>query len=549
MAKFDEIVEQIAFGQQAAKNASSLGLYLSPDLVYLSESHMGRDGKMVVDHLVRIPIPIDEKRKAGATATMNTDFLEDPLKIAGLIKQSMSQLRWNSKSVRVTLSHHLGLLRYFTMPAMDKRFLKSAVPLEAKKYIPIPFDVLAHDFQATPLAPDASGKPRLGVVIAVTQKKNITNVQGLLDSLALKLDGLEVAPLSVLRLWAAIDPPKEQAPFLHVHIDGGSVRVMVVDRGAPVFFREVFLSADASPSDLRKIDLMGCLSFVQKQLGLSTVSRVRVSGSIANLEEMRAAFAEDTHLPAVIQDTPKLLSVKSGDWGGYAALGASAHSQLPAVSTLDMATTERVTDDERQTARDILIAGALVAVGLAGAGLLKSATYTYRAQELHQYEKKIDPDVKASLTGLDPAAIDALLRDMQAQLDQMRAVTGATARHPKISVILKQIIDAMPDKIWLDHISIQNPLMGADKQSFDITLRGHAQDESLKAEQTLAFTLKDALARDPVVSKHFEISLSLQRMAGGDDAANSQQGLDPKALAAKLEERTLFSLELKSKRQ
>ncbi|MDE2512405.1 MAG: pilus assembly protein PilM [Elusimicrobia bacterium] len=546
MSKIDEIVEQIAFGEQGPKNGSSLGLYLSPDLIYLSETHMGKDG-VLVDHLVRIPIPADEKKKAGATATMNTDFLEDPAKIGSLIKQSMSQLRWNSKTVRVTLSHHLGLLRYFTMPAMDRRYLKSAVPLEAKKYIPIPFDVLAHDFQAVPLPPDAAGKPRLGIVIAVTQRKNITNVQGLLDSLGLKLDGLEVAPLSVLRLWQAVDAPKDKAPFLHVHLDGGNVRVMVVDGGSPVFFREVFLSADPTPADLRKIDLMGCLSFVQKQLGLTTVSRVRVSGNIANLEEMKAAFAEDTHLPVVIQDTPKLLSVKSGDWGGYAALGASVRSAAVAGSTVDMAAAERVTDDERQTARDIIIAGLVAGALFAASGLLKSATYTYRAQELHKYEGQIDPDVKASLTGLDPLAIDGLLRDMQAQLDQMRAVTGASARHPKISVILKEIIDDMPSKIWLDHLSISNPLMGADKQPFDIVLRGHAQDESVLAEQALAFQLKDSLVRSPILGKTFDISLSLQKMAGGDDNSANQNGLDPKALADKLEERTSFSIELKSK--
>ncbi len=263
---------------------------------------------------------------------------------------------------------------------------------------------------------------------------------------------------------------------------------------------------------------------------------------------MKNAFAQDANLPAVVQDTPKLLSVKSGDWGGYAALGASVRSLGSTTSTIDMAATERVTDDERQTARDILILGALGAVFLAGAGLLKSATYTYRAQELHKYESQIAPDVKASLTGLDPVAIDGLLKDMQSQLDQMRSVTGVTAKRPKLSLILKEIIDAMPDKIWLDHISISNPLMGADKQPMDITLRGHAQDVSVNAEQNLAFQLKDTLLRSPALGKTFDISLALQKMAGDENAASNPNGMDPKALADHLEERTQFTLELRSKR-
>jgi hypothetical protein len=90
--------------------------------------------------------------------------------------------------------------------------------------------------------------------------------------------------------------------------------------------------------------------------------------------------------------------------------------------------------------------------------------------------------------------------------------------------------------------------MGADKQPFVITLRAHAQDASVAAEQTLAFQYKDALLRDKVLGKIFDISMSLQKMSGGDDSpANSPNGLDPKALADKLEERTQFTLELKAK--
>ncbi len=551
MANLDQLVQSIAFGSETPKAASSLGLYLGPDVIYLSETHMS-GGKLVVDHMVRIPIPAPaDGKSAGATATMNTDFLSDPAKIAGLIRQSMSQLRWKSKNVRVTLSHHLGLLRFFPMPLMERRFLRSAVPLEAKKYIPIPFDMLQHDFQAAKLPPDAAGKQRLGVLIAVTQKKNIANVQGLLTALGLKLTGLEVAPCSVLRLWGAADPQKDAAPYAHVHIDGGAVRIMVVDRGVPVFFREVFLSQDAGLSDLRKIDLSGCLAFVQKQLGLGGVSRLRVSGAIANLNAMADAFGEETGLKTSVQDMPKLLSVKSGDWGGYASLGASAFSLNPETAPLDLAASDRVTDEERQTARDILIAGALAALFFAGAGLLKSATYTYRAQELHQYQRKLDPAVGASLKGMDAAAIDAMLKDMQAQLDQLRAVT-AGSRRLKISTVLREIIGAMPDKLWLEHITITNALLGAgsDKNPFDVLLGGHVQDKTVADEQALAFQFKEALIRNPVLGKDFEITISVQKVSTGpemDDGAN-QSGLDPKALSEKLEKRTQFELELKMKR-
>ena len=544
MASFDNLVDVLAFGKETPKPSPGLGLYLSPEIVYLSDSHLEKDGRLVVDHLVRIPIAAEGKT-AGSAATMNTDFLSDPLKIAGPIQQSMSSLRWSSKKVRVTLSHHLGLMRYFAMPEIDRRFWKSAVPLEAKKSIPIPFETLAYDYAAAPLAPDAAGKHHLGVLIAATQKKNIANVRGLLDALGLTLDGLEVAPCSVLRLWQLVDPPEDPTPFLHVHIDGGSVRVMVVDGGVPVFFREVFLPQDATGDDLRKIDLPGCLSYAQKQLGVAGIGRLRVSGNLANLEAMKDAFSRETGLPAVLQDTPKLLGVKTGDWGGYAALGASAQSLRPAAAALDMAAVDRITDEERHTARDIMIAGAALAVFLAGAGLFQSATYSLRARELHKYQNDTDPGAAGALQGLSSYNIEDLLREMQSQLGQLRMVTGLN--HLKTSDVLKEIIAVMPDAVWIDHLELRNPLAGADAKPMAIAMRGHAHGNTVADEQALAFRFHDAMVKDPQIGKDFEVSISLEGQAGGDRLAADTSGLDARALANKLEERTMFLLELKAK--
>lgn len=538
--KIDDLIDQLAFGAEPGKGVACLGLYLAPDVVYLSETHMAA-GKLVVDHMVRIPIPSDGKGP-GATATMNTDFLADPAKIAGLIRQSMSQLRWNSKNVRVTLSHHLGLLRYFAMPAMERRFLRSAVPLEAKKYIPIPFDLLAHDYSAAPLSSDG-GKPRVGVLIAVTQKKNIDNVMGLLKELKLNLISLEVAPASVLRMWQAAQPQKDGSAYAHVHIDGGSVRIVVVDRGVPVFFREVFLGEDATVEDMRKIDLSGCLSFVQKQLGLSSVARMSVSGSLAGLPALAEAFAVETGLKATIQDTPKLLGVKSGDWGGYASLGASIHPPVGAPSPLNLAAIGRVTDEERQTARDILILGVVFAAFFAVIGIVKTVTYSFHAQELHKYEKLLPPDVGMALAGLAPVQIDGLLKDMQAQLGQLHAVINGS-RHLNVSAVLKEIIDAMPEKLWIDHLYIANDLINSEKP-FDVVLGGHVQDKSVADEQALAFNFKEALIKNPLLGKSFEISISVQKMG---DTEIQQTAPDSKALAAMLEKRTQFQLELRAKK-
>lgn len=538
--QIDQLIDTLAFGKGKAASGPCLGLYLSPEMIYIAETRPGKNGAIIVDHLVRIPIPTEGKAATG-TMTMSTDFLASPDKIAGLIRQSMSQIRWSSKNVVVTLSHHLGLLRYFPLPQMDARFVETSVPIEAKKHIPIPFETLIHDFQVEPMPPDASDKPRLGVLISVTQNKNLDNITALMTALGLNLIGLEVAPCAVLRLWQSVEPVKGPAPFVQAHFDGGSVRIMICDRGLPVFFREVFLGTEATITEQRKVDMTGCLAFATKQLGLTGLSKIKLSGTPAALGAWKDALAAETGLPTEIQDTAKLLSIKGGDWGGYAAIGASARAFAPSTVTIDLATKERVTIDERQTARDIIILGMGAAAVIAAVGAFQALTYSRRALELNNY--KVEPDVRAALESLKPDEIAAKLREMGDQLNRLKAVSGT--KRLALSTVLHDIVEIMPDNLWFTKIAVSNPLSG-DKDTMVISLRGRVHGATGAEEQDAAFQFKETLLRDPKIGAAFDVQISVQGKAAAPDSSGG--GLDPSALAQKLEDRTEFTIELKEKR-
>ncbi len=535
----DQLIDTLAFGKGQPTSGPCLGLYLGPETVYIAQTLPGKSGAVAVDHLVRIPIPPEGKAATG-TMTMSTDFLSDPAKVGGLIRQSMSSVRWSSKNVVVTLSHHLGLLRYFPVPAMERRFLRSAVPLEAKKYIPIPFDALAHDFQAGPMPLDAAGKPRLGVLIAVTQNKNLSNIQKLLQSLGLNLIGLEVAPCSVLRLWQCIEPTKGAKPFVQAHFDGGNIRIMICDRGLPVFFREVFLGEETSLNDQRKVDMTGCLSFAQKQLGLTGIAKIKLSGAPAALGAWKDAFTAETGVSTEIQDTAKLLSIKAGDWGGYAAIGASMRPNVSSAVTIDLAAQDRIGEEERRTARDIIIAGIALAALIAGVGLFQATTYKSRAKALNTY--RVEPDVRAALQGLQPAEIDAKLLEMRDQLARLRSVTGGKSQ--PLSSILREIVELMPDNMWLIKFTVAHPL-ASDKGALDLSLSGRVRGATGAEEQDTANQFKQTLLQDPKLGPLFDVQMTLQTRPSAPDQAGS--GLDPEALVRKLEERTEFTIDLKGK--
>ena len=538
----DEIVDALAFGAKTEKVSACLGMYIGPETIYIAETHLEK-GRLAVDHLVRIPVPQPEAGKgpAGAgSSTLNTDFLMDNAKLSALIKQSMSQVKWGTKEVMLTLSHHLGLLRYFAMPEIERRFWNSAVPLEAKKYIPIPFDVLSYDYQVVPLQPDANGKARQGALVAVTQKKNLANITALLGSLGLRLVGMEVAPCSALRLWESLDKSSAGKPHCQVHFDGGNIRIMLADKGLPVFFRELFLGADASLGEFRKVDLGGCLAFAQKQLGVGNLSQLRVSGTNSAISAWADAFTQEVGTQAQAQDTAAMLGIKGGDWGGYASIGASMRYLQPSALVLDLGKVGKVTEEERRTAKGILGVLGAIALFFGIVGTVNNFMFRYKERALAKYRRPAE--IEAIFKGKGKGEIEAMLKSMQSQTGMSQNLNPESS--VKTTAILNDIVDSLPEKVWLTGLTIRNPVV-TTTSGIQLDLWGRAVAATLGQEQELCLTFQDRLRKSVLVGKTFkDIKISID---GKPMTFGANEGLDPDALTKKLEERTQFHIVALSK--
>ena len=534
----DALIEQLAFGKTSPKLSSCLGLYLSPEMIYLSEVHFEK-GRPIVDHLVRVPVPAATDKPgptaAGAT-TLATDFLNDNSKILALVRQAMSQTRWNSKAVVVTLSHHLGLVRYFTMPQVERRFWAMAVPMEAKKYIPIPFDALNHDFQVIPVPPGNDGKPRQGALIAVTPKKNLVNIKSLLDGLGLTLLGVEVAPCSVLRMWNALDGGKSPDPFCHVHFDGGSTRIIISDKGIPVFFREVFLGPEASIQESRKVDLGGCVSFAQKQLNVAKLTSMRLSGTPGNMPGWQEIATKEAGTAAVLHDTPALLGIKGGDWAGFASIGSAMRFLAPTHLTIDLLDSGRISETDKKTVKYTFLLAAIISSFLLGISLLRWVSGSMMEQELRKYKR--DPDIEAIFLNKKPDEIEKMLGQMRDQIDLLRVMDGKT--RIKMVDILKEILNGMSDRVWLTSMSISEPIKGNIDGNRELNLSGHTSGASAVEEQDLAFEFRDRLKKSTLLAKLYpdiEVSVEASKLEGLEESRADQE-----QYKRRLEDRTTFHL-------
>lgn len=538
---WDALVESIAFGKAAQKTGPVLGMYLSPETIYIAQTRAEGAGKTVVEHLMRIQVPVSDVKPKTGTGTLNTSFLSDNQKLEALLKESMSHIHWHSRQVVITLSHHLSLLRYFTMPAVDQRFWKSAIPLEAKKHIPIPFDVLSYDYQCIPLPPNANNRLRQGALIAVTQKQNLANISALLKSLGLTPAGMEVAPCSVLRLWQALEPAACGKPYCQVHFDGGNVRLLIADRGLPVFFREVFLGAEADIADLRKVDIAGCLGFAQKQLAVGNLERLVISGNNPQFPSWKDALSREAGTEVSIQDTPALLGIKAGDWGGYAAIGASARFQTPSPMALDLSAVGRAREDEKIAARYLLLAGGMMTALFLALSLYRTALYQVRARALTAFSR--GAAAATALQNKSQEEVEGLIKKMRDQFDALSLL--GVARQTKPTDLIKDLIDCLPERGWVTSVLLSRNLKTPTMSGLNIS--AHVVGDTAEQEQDLFLQIKNRLSQTPTLAKAFpyinarsETKLSV---AGAGDGQNQD------ALEKQREERTVITITASAKQK
>jgi hypothetical protein len=523
-----EQFEQLCFGTSAPKLDVCLGLYLSPDMIYLAEAQMS-GGRPKVSHLVRLPLPPAAGKDTKTVGSLNSELLADQERVGAVLAKALGEIRWKSKAVVATFSHHFAILRYFTFPAIDRRFWKTAVPAEAKKYIPLPFASLSYDFQVINQAAD---KRKQGALFGVTDQKNISNLQTILTKAGLNLLGVELAPCSVERLWDKLEPGPAAAggSYAQVHFDGGEIRILVSEAGVPVFFREVALSGEASAIDRRKVDLAGCIDFAKKQLGTSAPSAVRVSGQAADIESWRQAFSQDLGQNVVSMDLDKALALKGCPWGGHAAIGAAIRTLSDTPLRIDMSNAGKISDEDRRAAFTILkLSGGLSAV-LALIGFFRFGVLYHKKTTLDDLQKRIA--VLEAFRGKRASDIESIMSNMNAKLSFF---AGVTLRKVPLTNLLAAIAEAIPDAAWVTDINYDNPLSsgGGVKTPRTLVISGNTLGGSRTLEQDLVFQFNERLNNHPTFKEAF-VAIEPQMSAPSEEApadasAASQQNLDPES--------------------
>ena len=195
-------IEKI-LGIEKPKYKNCIGIYISLTDIYVAQI-MEKSGGIEVDSLVKLALK-DIRTDVLRPADLNEGFFATPKQWLEPIKKIIDSKEWLTKDVVISLAPNFSVHRHFVMPDTPRHFWKSAVPLQARKYIHFPFERAVYDFSVRPFDAELTKNRQLEVVFSLTSKIIVGSLETGMRSIGLNLVAIETSPVSVMRLFNQTD--------------------------------------------------------------------------------------------------------------------------------------------------------------------------------------------------------------------------------------------------------------------------------------------------------------------------------------------------------
>ncbi|MDD4004392.1 MAG: hypothetical protein PHW69_04220 [Elusimicrobiaceae bacterium] len=478
-------------GIKQVRLSSCIGVYISLDAIYAAE--VRTETKTVrIERFVKIPIAHlrGPDTDIGRASAMHSEFFINENLWLLPMQEAFKKVKWDTKNVQVTLSPEFAVFRHFLMPYVERRFWRQSIPLEAKKYVPFPFDESVFDFHAYPFNPQET-RSKLGVLFGITNKKISGAIKTGIAKIGYELMGIEVASSSVTRAFSVLGATGGDGKAF-AHFDASVAHLLLTHKDVPLLFREVSFE-DAQSTERRRLDVRGSVDFINKQLGTTIFSEILLSG--VNLELWQGIIEEDSKLSVKQWDPKKVVNLQELDWGTLAAIGCTLCYMPDQSGLLDLIEKERVSiDDQKTQLFAYFLASSLAALVLLLAGLsyMKTVKMNLTISNL----KKNTPEI-SEFAERDAAQIADVVTQFNEKESKIRAIMSETTF---FTPQLVAITDAIPKSTWITALSYVRQI-GVNTE---VSISGGVQTNDPQNDVNLANTIKEALKKDEAMKVYTE---------------------------------------------
>jgi type IV pilus assembly protein PilM len=126
--------------------------------------------------------------------------------LARELKAFANQHKLRGRAVQLAISNQKVIVRNIDMPEMTEDELRGAIEFQAQDYIPIPIDEVVLDFQVIGRYVNPEGASRQQVVLVAAQKAMIAMYTAAVRQAGLKLSGIDVCSMALVRALIPVTP-------------------------------------------------------------------------------------------------------------------------------------------------------------------------------------------------------------------------------------------------------------------------------------------------------------------------------------------------------
>jgi len=424
-----------------------LGIYISPKEISIAQVRIGKDSRPEPEHLIKFPTGFAVKEGMMRPLSLNHEFFSEKAPWITPFKQAVKSVGWDTSTAVVTLSPQFSILRYFVMPAIERRFWSKSIPLESKKYIPVSFEEVVYDFNAVP----TDGGKKLGVLFGLTQRKSVEFIIDTLKSANLNLAAVEINSVSMERLFGFADQ-KDHDVKGYIHFSGSSAIMLFSHGSFPVLYRETDADAGGTMSERKRLDVKGAVQFVDRYVGGKDYKTIVLSGDGADAWKSPAE-KEAAPIPVEIWDGAKACGLKNNDASSIFSVGAALRDRVPGRLKLDISGISTAAALEKEVQSYVWNITFILGGFMLLLSLISQARLFMIGSQLSSLNAKVAG--VAELEGSDADAIRSKIEKLQADVKMISTLISDTdPLAPKLSAIA----DNIPSELWLVDVQYASPL-------------------------------------------------------------------------------------------
>jgi type IV pilus assembly protein PilM len=210
------------------KQESVIGIDIGSSAIKVVELYRNK-GKAVLKTYGEIALGPYGGQRAGQAVKLTVDqagvALKDVLKEADI----------GSRSAGIAVPMKSSMVTIFTLPPVDEKELASMVPIEARKYIPVPIGEVALDWSIIPTLDEVEGdgsdetkKRGREILLVAIHNSVLGNLSAIMNQVEVSASFYEIEMFGTLR---ALVDPNETRPVMIFDMGAGATKVYIVERG------------------------------------------------------------------------------------------------------------------------------------------------------------------------------------------------------------------------------------------------------------------------------------------------------------------------------